>query len=1034
MKRMQAVLGKIKYLLLILALFVGMFQGIFVYASTVFETQDFTPEKVSEQSAVTSLTEEKVILDVYITVAPEDMQTYKEMFEARYPHISVNYIYLDDYDNTTRERIRSGEYADVVYIPSGLTINEVTQSFAMLGLLGNLAQKYNYLESANTMGNMVYGIPSGAYVSGIIYNKSVFSKAGITDLPKSSEEFLEDLRYIRDYTDAIPFYTNYNAAWATGIWEMYPFVDMTGNADYKYNTFVKIKNPYNPDSPHWTVYKLLYDIVKEGLCEEDLNAIDWEESKKLLNEGQIGCMAMGSWAIKQMKEAGEFGDDIGYMPFPNEVDGKQYATVSTDYNYGVNRNSEHLEEAKLYLDFMLNESGYALDNDCISIVKSDPYPESFGELTDIVMLSWSSATADNAKLHDNFSKKLDLSSGKEQQRIIEAAAGITQESFDGILNDWNQQWESVRPEGMETISQEDAYSSKVEVADKLVIEQYTFDMSATEKEYLEQIDFLRLGYLRYNAPFQYEDAEGNFRGVTAELWKIIDEQTGLNLEYYAYDNYAQLLDAINAGEIDIISGIEDMNSLGSNIRLSKEYITYSNVIVKKDIVSVDGLNSMRAAIVEGNDTDYYSGLTNVVYGSTIAENIKQVGSLTADYTITNYYSGNYYINEGDYDNLEIIPITSKGSLHIGFAKDTDTRLIAVCNKCIYALSDGTMEMLLLSAMDSGVEKITFRKIIEAYPIHCIALLSGLFLLVVTVLIWVSRVKAKNARVHELDAKRYHILADLADEYVFEYSQAENRLSFDKKFVESFAFPAKISLNEVSQEEKGLNAFVEVFEKLKLNEENTFEEFLYLHNNGAKIWYRMIISRIMDKGKLVQIIGKVSNIQKEIDKRLELLDKTERDPLTGLYNREGLATMFERYNQPDEKEKHYALAMIDLDDFKHVNDTLGHAGGDEALKLLAVNMLKVFGENSVSVRYGGDEFLVYIPDVTDMYTLKEQLVQLVQNMDCIMEYQGSQRKISISAGAVLAGNNVDFQTAYEKADALLYEIKSEGKNNSRFISI
>ena len=197
---------------------------------------------------------------------------------------------------------------------------------------------------------------------------------------------------------------------------------------------------------------------------------------------------------------------------------------------------------------------------------------------------------------------------------------------------------------------------------------------------------------------------------------------------------------------------------------------------------------------------------------------------------------------------------------------------------------------------------------------------------------------------------------------------------------------------------------------------------------------MIISKITDNGKLVQIIGKVSNIQKEIDKRLEILDKTERDPLTGLYNRDGLSTMFKRYNQPDNAEFKYVIAMIDFDDFKHVNDTLGHAGGDEALKLLAANMLQIFGANSVSVRYGGDEFLVYIPNVTNMDKIKKQLMQMVYNMDCTMEYQGNSRKISVSAGAVLASNSTPFQQAYEKADALLYEIKSEGKNNCRFIEI
>ncbi len=1018
----QTIYKKIKYFLLFVVLFWGMFLSIKAYASN-----DNDILSVNHSSK-----EDFTVLDVYITVSAEEMLPYKEMFEVRYPHISVNYIFVEDYNNTVLECIKNGDFADVLYIPPGLTTAEITQNFAMLGLTGKLSQKYNFLDFANVSGQMVYGIPSGAYVSGIIYNKSVFSKAGITNLPTSPEEFLEDLRYIRDYTDAIPFYTNFNEAWATSFWEIYPYIDMTGNPDYQYNTLVKIKNPYGENSPHWIVYQLLYDIVNEGLCEEDFNAINWEQSKKLLNEGQIGCMAIGSWAIKQIKDAGEFGEDIGYMPFPNMIDGKQYATVSTDYNYGINRNSEHIEEAKLYLDFILNESGYALDNDCISIVTSDPYPESFGELSDIVMLSRTTSTAESTALRELFESKLNLYSGIEQQRIIKAAAGITNESFESILNDWNNRWESVRPAGMETISLEEAHNINAEVSDEFAVENYTFDMSETELEYINSIDFLRIGYLRYNAPFQYEDKENNFQGLTAQLWSIISEQTGIATQFIPYDNYSQMLDALSNGEIDVLAGIESMESYGNAIRLSKEYLTYSNVIVKPHTISMDSINSMCIAATQGNDADYYRGISQIIYGETIAENIKQVESSEADYTITNYYTANYYINEFGYDNLDIIPITTKSSLHIGFAKDTDTRLVAICNKCIYALSDGNMEMMLLSAMDYGAEKITLKKIIRTYPVQSILLISGIFIFVIFIIVWINRVKSHNAKIHELDAKRYHILADLADEYVFEYNQSGDTLSFDRKFEESFGFPKIISLKQISPEVKGLSSFVKIFDELKRDNENTFKEFLYQHNNGSKIWYKMIISKITDKGKLVQIIGKVSNIQKEIDKRLELLDKTERDPLTGLYNREGLATMFKRYNQPEDADAKYVIAMIDFDDFKHVNDTLGHAGGDEALKLLAVNMLQVFGANSISVRYGGDEFLVYLPDVTDMEIIKEQLMQMVHNMDCTMEYQGNSRKISISAGAVLAANSVPFQEAYEKADALLYEIKSEGKNNCRFI--
>lgn len=79
-----------------------------------------------------------------------------------------------------------------------------------------------------------------------------------------------------------------------------------------------------------TIYGIPSSAYVNGLCEEKPEESDWEQSKAMLNEGKIGCMAIGSWAIKQVQSAGNNPDAIGYMPFPNEVNG--YADrKSADY-------------------------------------------------------------------------------------------------------------------------------------------------------------------------------------------------------------------------------------------------------------------------------------------------------------------------------------------------------------------------------------------------------------------------------------------------------------------------------------------------------------------------------------------------------------------------------------------------------------------------------------------------------------------------------------------------------------------------------
>ena len=94
---------------------------------------------------------------------------------------------------------------------------------------------------------------------------------------------------------------------------------------------------------------------------------------------------------------GTHGDHIAYMPFPNLVNGQQYMTIMTDYCYAINKNSTNKVAARCYIDYMLDESGYALDHEVISIVKTDPIPESYGDMDHVICLSSNAASDENYK-------------------------------------------------------------------------------------------------------------------------------------------------------------------------------------------------------------------------------------------------------------------------------------------------------------------------------------------------------------------------------------------------------------------------------------------------------------------------------------------------------------------------------------------------------------------------------------------------------------------------------------------------------------
>lgn len=387
-------------------------------------------------------------IEVITNVNQSEMQKYKAAFEKKYPGTTVNYTTYHEYDARVKERIESGDYGDVLYVPSFFSGIEFKKYLEPLGTLDELSEKYYFVEKGWIYDDMVYGMPSDAYLMGMVYNTEVFDKAGITSIPRTMEEFIYAMELIEKHTDAIPFYTNCAVDWALNPWFYFPFIEMTGQSDYKLNTFIYEKNPFSEGSNHYRVYKTLYDIVANGYVEENVMESNWYDACVKLNSGKIGCIAIGSWAIDQIRVAGVHGDNIAFMTFPNQVDGEQYATAAIDFSYGIASNSDNKELAKAYVTFMLEESGYALDHENISVFKTDLYPKTIQELGDIDVMVEQIEYDQSWGFYEELSSNLSLTNAGEIQRIIQAAAGMREESFDEIMEEWNQRWEQNRTSEM----------------------------------------------------------------------------------------------------------------------------------------------------------------------------------------------------------------------------------------------------------------------------------------------------------------------------------------------------------------------------------------------------------------------------------------------------------------------------------------------------------------------------------------------------------------------------------------------------------
>ena len=150
-----------------------------------------------------------------------------------------------------------------------------------------------------------------------------------------------------------------------------------------------------------------------------------------------------------------------------------------------------------------------------------------------------------------------------------------------------------------------------------------------------------------------------------------------------------------------------------------------------------------------------------------------------------------------------------------------------------------------------------------------------------------------------------------------------------------------------------------------------------------------------------------------------------DALTGIYNRLGFDDQVEQYMRQN-PQKHCVMAMLDIDDFKLVNDMYGHAAGDGVLKKLAESMKQYFSKDAILGRNGGDEFSVFMPDCTvaEVKPFLKKFTEETRKFYC----KGEERAFTISLGfaeyPVFADDRSQLMRCADKA---LYDVKMRGKN-------
>jgi len=385
--------------------------------------------------AITVLTNRTDLVDT-------TFKAYKKTFEAKYPKVKVTFQAITDYEGEVKTRMNTKNYGDVLLIPNSVASSNLKDFFEPLGTVAKLDEKYRFVSEAALNGT-VYGLATFGNAQGIVYNKKVFADAGITALPKTTEEFITDLQAIKAKTKAVPLYTNYKDGWPLS-WPQGLMGAFTGDP----NALVAMSKsdaPWTAGQEKYTVDSLLYDIAAKGLIEKDPTTTNWENSKNLIATGKIATMVLGSWAIQQMKDAAKTAKtnpaDIAFMPAPVQVNGAFQSPVAGDYKMGININSTHKAAARAWIDWMLNDSGFYQVAGALPTLKATPLSLKDFEATDVKYVEM--VPAPTLSVID---KGAEVGVGQPDyyRRLVDSARGALGQTKKQIFDDLNSKWAAAR--------------------------------------------------------------------------------------------------------------------------------------------------------------------------------------------------------------------------------------------------------------------------------------------------------------------------------------------------------------------------------------------------------------------------------------------------------------------------------------------------------------------------------------------------------------------------------------------------------------
>lgn len=290
---------------------------------------------------------------------------------------------------------------------------------------------------------------------------------------------------------------------------------------------------------------------------------------------------------------------------------------------------------------------------------------------------------------------------------------------------------------------------------------------------------------------------------------------------------------------------------------------------------------------------------------------------------------------------------------------------------------------------------------------------------------------------ELEREKYRLLSEMSGDIVFNYDLQSDVIEFTENYQKIFGCDTKChqflqNLQQsgwIGQEEHAL--LQRTLKSLTPRNPKANIRLRLKTAGGGQEWFDIYVNALWDRetGLCAGYLGKIININDMKAEADHWREEAYRDPLTLLYNRKAVEELSRKLlDIPGGDPQQVVLFFVDIDNFKQLNDQIGHLYGDEILRYVGREMRCRFRSSDIVGRIGGDEFVILIKSrfsTEDICHKAEELCNIFRNAPC---HKRLKQPISGSVGiACCPHDGKDFLDLLHKADMALYDAKNQGKN-------